>query len=491
MKKLLLIIFSFTTAIVCVFTNDSSAQGSITWTTGMNIASNTYGNMHPRITTDAAGNPLVIWGRMSDASVFISRWNGTAFTMPVKVNPAWLTIATAAWMGPDIAAKGDTVYVVMKRTPEPSDTSHIYITRSFDGGITFSAPVQVDFIADSVSRFPTVTTDNAGNPIVGFMKFDPGFGNARWAVTASNDFGNTFSSDVKASGWSGAGAAVCDCCPGALLKTGNTVAMLYRDNLSNIRDMWAGISTDGGNSFTQGMPLDQGNWMIMMCPSSGPDGTIIGDTLYTTYMSGAGGNTLVYLSKSGISSLTGASGNPLTGTFPGLASQNFPRIASSQNALAVVWKQSVNGADQLALRFTNNIAAGFPAAYDTVDLNDITNADVALTDGNIFIVWEDDNSGTVKYRHGTFTSTTGVPENKAQNLFFMYPNPVNGALNFKSPSLGWAAISVYNLTGEKIYSENVFLSAENKLDFSPLSNGMYFLKIQNENFSESIKFIKE
>ena len=134
------------------------AQSGITWgMMAMDIANNTHDNMQPHIAVDGSGNPLVIWGRMNDESVFFSRWNGTAFTAPVKLNPSWLTVATASWMGPAIAAKGDTVYVVVRQTPESTDTSkHIYIIRSFDGGVSFSAPIQVENIADSVSRFPAV-----------------------------------------------------------------------------------------------------------------------------------------------------------------------------------------------------------------------------------------------------------------------------------------------------------------------------------------------
>ena len=190
-----------------------SAQSGIVWISGMNISANAYSNMHPRMTLDRSGNPMVIWGRMSDESVFFSRWNGTAFTMPVKLNGS-LTIATASWMGPDIASYGETVYVEMKQTPEADTTSGIYMVRSFDGGQNFSLPYRIDNIADSVSRFPTVTTDATGNPLVAFMKFDAAFNDSRWVVTASNDYGNSFSTDAKASGW-GSSPAVCDCCPGA------------------------------------------------------------------------------------------------------------------------------------------------------------------------------------------------------------------------------------------------------------------------------------
>src|SRR6185436_20090502 len=185
MKKSILVLLTVISQ--CWF----SAVAQITWNMGMNISANTYGNMDPRMALDAAGNPLVIWGRMSDESVFFSRWNGTMFTAPIKLN-GMLTVAAATWMGPDIASHGDSVYVVMKQTPEADTSSHIYMVHSYDGGMTFSSPVQVDNIADSVSRFPTVTTDEDGNPIIAFMKFNSLFLDSRWAVTKSPDYGNTF-----------------------------------------------------------------------------------------------------------------------------------------------------------------------------------------------------------------------------------------------------------------------------------------------------------
>lgn len=397
MKNLLLLLF-------CCASICAAAQSGITWgMTGMNIAGSSYDNMHPRMALDGAGNPLVIWSRMSDESVFLSRWTGTAFTTPEKINPTGLTIAGASWMGPDIASKGDTVYVVVRQTPESMDTSkHIYIFTSFNGGVSFSAPVQVDNVGDSVHRFPTVTVDDSGNPIVAFMKFNSSFLDSRWVVTKSTDYGNTFSTDVKASGWGGS-PEVCDCCPGAIVSSGNKTAMLYRDNNSNMRDIWTGISADNAATFASGFEVDNNNWMIMSCPSTGPDGVIIGDTLYSTFASAGGGTYRTYLSKSSISSGAANSVSTLATGIVGLGQQNYPRIASSGNAMAIVWKQGVSGVAQLPIMFTNDIANGFPTTYDTVDLGDITNADVAISNGNIFVVWQDDNAGTVKYRFGTYT----------------------------------------------------------------------------------------
>lgn len=465
-----------------------SVSAQITWTSTNNISSNIYGNLHPRMALDGADNPLVIWGRMSDQSLFFSRWDGAMFTTPVKLNGS-LTVAYATWMGSDIASHGDTVYVVMKQTPEADTASHIYIVKSFNGGKTFSSPMQVDNIADSISRFPTVTCDATGNPIVAFMKFNSSFLNSRWVVTKSTDFGNTFSVDYKASGW-GNSAEVCDCCPGALVSEGNICAMLYRDNNANIRDSWAGISTNNASTFTSGFALENNKWMLMACPSSGPDGVIIGDTLYSTFMNGASGYSRTYLSKSSIS--TGAFNSliTLTGPIAGLSQQNYPRIASDGTAMAIVWKQTVSGMAQLPILFTNDIANGFPATYDTVDLADITNADVALKNGKIFVVWEDDNSGTVKYRSGTYAPSTTDIDGVTESHFSFYPNPTNDFFTITSPDNTTFSVNILNTSGEKIISSPYNLQ-HSQFNLSHYPSGLYFIQINTDKEFMIHKIIKQ
>ena len=241
----------------------------VTWEPTIDVAATSFGNDRPRITTNASGDPLIIWGKSTD--LMFTRWDGNAFTTPIKINPTGVTIATANWMGPEIAAYGDTIYIVYKQTPEELVNSHIWCIRSFDGGVTFTAPVQVENTGNDKSRFPTVTTDDEGHPIIAYMRFNASFLDARWVVTRSFDFGETFTTDVLASGWSGPDSEVCDCCPGTIHSSGENVAIVYRDNNENLRDSWAGISTDGGLTFTKGVNIDQNGWMISQDrpPSSG------------------------------------------------------------------------------------------------------------------------------------------------------------------------------------------------------------------------------
>src|SRR5689334_9658293 len=179
------ILFTLLLVHVCVYSQ-------ITWMgAGSNLNVSSTGNDHPRVVMNASGNPLVLWGHTNRA--MFSRWNGTSFTTPVMLNPMSMTIAEDFWMGPDIASHGDTVYVVFKQTPEADTASHIYIVRSFDGGVNFSTPFRVDWVDDVITRFPAITADDSGNPVVTYMKFDINFMDAQWVVVKSTDYGSTFS----------------------------------------------------------------------------------------------------------------------------------------------------------------------------------------------------------------------------------------------------------------------------------------------------------
>ena len=450
------------------------ASAQITWNMGMNVAPASSGNNHPRIVTDASGNPLIVWNHSMQA--MFSRWSGTAFTTPVMVNPGSQMVAGADWMGPDIAAKGDTVYIVYKLMPEADTASHIFIVRSFDGGMNWSMPYQVDQIADSISRFPTVAIDDNGHPIVAFMKFDASFSDSRWVVSRSNDYGNTFGPDTKASGWSG--GLICDCCPGALVHSGNRVLMVYRDNLSNLRDHWAGISLDNGNSFTSGMPIDQSNWMIASCPGSGPDAVIAGDSLYTAYMSSAPGSARAYFSAASVSDMTGTIGAQITGPLAGLTTQNYPRIATDGTAMVIGWRHVLSGVDQFGLIFTNDISVGFPAGFDTVDLSNVINVDVALADGTVYTVWEDDNSGTVKFRSGTYNSTVAVSESDRQGIR-IFPNPLTSEFIIESSASSSMDYTVSDGLGRTVKGGKTDPSGRTTVHAGQLSAGIYLLTLRS------------
>jgi hypothetical protein len=414
------------TILLTIILNSALSQTGITWSTEIDIASSNSGNLHPRIVSDRTGNPLVIWGKISTDELYFTRWSDTAFITPVILNPLMTQIFTASWAGPDIASHGDTVYIVYKLNPE--DTTNVQLIRSFDGGATFSVPIDVDHLVDSVSRFPTVATDSLGHPVVAFMKFEAGFLNAHYVVCRSFDYGSTFAIDNLASMYSGAN--VCDCCPGALVCSGNLATLLYRDNFNDFRTIWCGTSTDNANTFPFGMQVDNTSWFFNACPSSGPDAIIIGDSVYSVFMSGATGADRCYFTPATISGTWPGPTVMLGDSIMGIDDQNFPRIANFGNKAGIVCRQTYNGNGQLVLYFTEDIYNGFPDVFDTIASGNITNGDIIITDEAIHIVWQDDNSETVKYRKGSFSTTT-VKNDPSINKLLVYPSPAHNQFSIQ------------------------------------------------------------
>lgn len=394
MKKILCGVFAV--GITTVF---SFSYSQLNWTPESNVASSSFGSSFPKAVMGKNDRPYVSWN--SNGKMYFSKWDGTNFVTPIQVNPDTIEVAGGDWMGPEMAAFGDTLYFVFKQKPESSPNSHIWCVSSFDGGATLNSPIRVSYIDGNICRFPTISVDDLGNPIVGFMEMTSQFLDPQWVVCNSTDAGLTFSNEVLASGWSSATSEVCDCCPGQIVKRGNKVAMLYRDNNSNLRDTWVGLSTDGGESFNSGMNIDQQDWVINGCPSTGPDGVIINDTLYGVFMSAASGNGEVYIGQADVltqSFITvqnlnsgGSNGN-----------ENFPRIDEFEGRSAIVYQRNQNGGVSLVSRFGNSISECLNPSTNEQLLatENVSHPDVCVGQNVVFVFWQDNNTGTLKYRFG-------------------------------------------------------------------------------------------
>ena len=101
---------------------------------------------------------------------------------------------------------------------------------------------------------------------------------------------------------------------------------------------------------------------------------------------------------------------------------------------------------------------------------------------------------------GTFTTsqskqfTNGVLSNEdfdLLNSILLYPNPTNSILNISIPvELNFPAnYEIYNNLGQVIKSSNSS-SSELQINTSEFSNGIYFIKLNFENNSKTLRFIK-
>ncbi len=472
--KLLFPTFFFLFYSSCIF-----AQ-SLGWGSEITVANgSTYGDVRPRIAVTAGNIPVVLWGGGTGTEpLYVARWNGSGFNAPVMVTPMNVDPFIDTWAGADIAANGNNVFVAYKVQPEM--TNNIYVVKSSDGGITWATPVQADMGIAPYDRFPSLAVDASGNPSLMFMTFDSTWGTPRYAVSSSTNGGLTFPMAIPVS--TVGSSNVCDCCPGYMTIKGNYFAPAWRRNNSNIRDMWAAISSDGGMNYATGLDLDNTNWMLSSCPSSGPSPHLTSDSLVTAFMSGASGDNRVYINTRNYMNSGSGFTEMIDGSVPSAAIQNYPFIAGSGDTIAVVYQEALSGNIDVMYSYSNNGAHGL--INNTGLVNNSTagnqkNPHIVYAANTFHFVWVDDVSGNVMYKAGSIP--TGIHEVEINSSLSVYPNPSNESIRIDLSSLngGKGIVELFDLNGKIIKTEQV--SGAKNLLIEKQIPGIYFVKLSSEN----------
>lgn len=84
-------------------------------------------------------------------------------------------------------------------------------------------------------------------------------------------------------------------------------------------------------------------------------------------------------------------------------------------------------------------------------------------------------------------TTTGIEENLSTK-FDVYPNPSNGQLNIEGIE-GEFTLQVYNAIGALVYDSNRTFVNNANVNLESLNNGIYFVRVQEDNKSQAIKLI--
>lgn len=403
MKAIILLSF-------CFLSQTISTQ--ITWSEPIFVSPEDFGNFYPRISLSNTNEPLVTWGGVDH--VYFSKKDGEAFSAPIKINNDSTKAFVESWTGADFASQGDHIYIGFMHKDWGKKT---YFAYSSDGGNSFSAPKLIENYPDSTSRFPTITIDPDGNPIIAVMKMSSDGKSPHYVVRKSNDLGNSFFNESDVGNEVGAAGEACDCCPASITNNGIHTALLYRNNDNNFRDIYCGLSENFGASFENGFPVDNNEWKIFGCPSSGPDGVIIGDTIYSVFMS----QSNCYFSKTNIlngklESIAKLGPDPIKG------SQNFPRISHDGNSVAICWKDVFDG-QRLIVAYAENITDGSEFVFDTLHQQSFHSADIALVGNEMHVVWQDLSSNQVLYSKGLYNLISDINPEQKNEALLLYPNP--------------------------------------------------------------------
>jgi hypothetical protein len=433
---------------------------------------NTYGKTRARIVTATNDIPVVMWGSKTSDKVYTARLDGNAFSTPVQITPGDMEGFVSDWAGPDIASNGDDVFVTFHSQPEA--TGFVYVVKSSDGAVTFGDTVRAESATVEQSRYPVIAVDPIGNPAVMFMKFEGNWIDPQYVVANSTDGGVTYLNDTNASEL--APGEVCDCCPAALLSEGQRQVAMFRNNDENLRDLWVTVSNDNGADFDTGDDMDPNNWIINSCPSTGPDGYINEDTLYTVVMSAGQGASRIYMSSVHLPTATRGNTWEVAPNMNSSANQNYPRIAGEGEVLGIVYQEAASGNIDcyITISIDGGNAFSAPVLLHEETSGTQRNPDLTYGNGQFHVVFEDIGAGSLIYRTVELPGL-GISETNALPVTLWADN---GTINIKIPTGEEYDIHIINAVGQSVGSES---SAKNSIAFPVKTSGVYLVTVSSNN----------
>lgn len=429
------------------------------------------GRVRPRITLAAGNVPVVVWGYPSTGNVYASTMQGDTFSVPVHINTSGPDAYVRNWMGPSVASAGDTVMVTFDQME--GSIGRVYYQRSLDAGATWSDTVRVDVATgDGMSRMGALAAKNGRDLLCGYALADHTDANAEGYMARSSDGGMTWEPAVNMT--AGSPGLMCDCCPPSVAVDGDRSAFLFRNNDADVRDIRAAVSSDGGATADTVIDLDERDWIISSCPSTGPDGHIYGDSLYHVWMFGDVSPTKVFTGTHHI--LTGM-GSSVAVDDSAAGAQNFPRMAGKGDTLCIVYREMVSGYADARIRWSVKGLAGLQPAQ-TVNANSSGTQDlpdVAFADREIHVVWQDDENQRVAYRKGRIVPLVSTADAQPEGVLTLYPQPADDVVMLKCNVAG--NYTVNSITGEVVL-KSASADVVHRIDVSSLAKGVYLLRFE-------------
>lgn len=426
------------------------------------------GYNHPQICLNSEQKPMVLWtsGTAKTCNIALQDASGN-FPNTVQLNPSGLPVQSYNWSGPDLARWNQNVYVAFKS--DGYETGHLYLVKSTDDGQSFGDTVRIDQLSAGYSQYPDVAVYK-DTVYVTFMAHDAMGMNPQYVVTRSTDGGQSFSPAVAAG--SLLGDEACDCCPGEIIVNDQAVIVLFRNNDLNVRDIKGVVSFDRGLTFTDILEIDQHNWTLSSCPSTGPDPYLNGADLYTVYKTEDAGVDKVFLNQFDLSTMLSVSTVDLGENLTGVV--NYPQIAGSGDTLGVVF-EGFEMAGDIFFAASYNGAGGLNVA-NRMNVTSISGSqnkpDVAFAKGKFHIVYND--LSQLKYVDLSAVAALKEIESATKHPALIISKAQQSTI--KSLQTGnCEAIDLQGKTSMLHATENGELSILN------LEPGIYFLRIREQH----------
>lgn len=302
---------------------------------------------------------------------------GITFSEPALIADAAGPILATGEHQPRMAAgRGGAVYVSWivegagfipgQADPPLFHNSDVRLSRSEDGGRTFTAPVTVndDPMNTTSHNFHSMAVTGRGTLVLAWLdgrsktdvsaldRATPGV-----AVAVSEDGGRTFHpSHIVDTG-------ICPCCRTSLATAGDTVYLACRKILpGGIRDNVVTVSKDGGRTFAPPKVIGDDHWRVSGCPHQGPSLAV--DTrsrLHVAWWTAAPGYSSIRYARSDDGGTTFTAPIALAGSADVMV--GHPALAvDGRGEILVAWDQAAGtAASRIATRRSRDGGNSFEA----------------------------------------------------------------------------------------------------------------------------------
>src|SRR6056297_3582070 len=228
----------------------------ITWSEPIEVATYELADIEefsipprPRVAVTESGSVNIVWAALSgfDADCAFARMDSeqgeSSFSVPEILNIGDQILALNNY-GPNIAAQGENVFVVYKKSGFGNQV--VQTRRSLDGGLSWEAEVLADeFLNGTFASKPNLAIDAEGDPHVSVVRNvgtakDIGVLRSESGGVAYTDFVDAFG-DIP---------GVIASPPYIAVEGNNQIILWIQLDVSEVYKVYAALSTDNGASFS-------------------------------------------------------------------------------------------------------------------------------------------------------------------------------------------------------------------------------------------------
>jgi hypothetical protein len=372
MKTLIVLVFVLfvLSGVVPSFAQETSPG----FTNAVNISNVSSDAASPDMITTSDG-VFAVWmeTKSGKSDVFFSKSTDGGNTFAAPINLSGSSMGQSAYAS--FAVKDKDVYVVWQTSL--TGTASVYLTKSSDGGTTFSRPVMISD-QSKLAAFPQIAVSDSHVYSAWLEKSDNNSTNIVFAK--SDDNAKSFGTPIPITQNLGnSGIPI-------LLATGNQVYLSWEDNSKGNFEIFLDKSDDSGVSF---------HTPVVVSGTTGESGTpqiiVSGNNVYAVWMDNTSKIYDILFSKS-------TDGGKSFGTPVNIsklhADSGYPQFAVSGNNIYVVWTQTISESNyDIFFAKSSDNGDTFDKPVNLSNDNGASGWPKIASDGSIYVSWVDSTPG--------------------------------------------------------------------------------------------------